>query len=68
MYDWIWNPLATEYALSSDFDDRWRSGGSVDEICTEAHIDPESILARIEKFVKEREKRLGELRKGLGTA
>ena len=32
MYDWFFNPLAAEYAMTPDFDDRWRTGGSVDEI------------------------------------
>jgi transketolase len=64
-YDWIYNPLAAEYAMSSDHDDRWRTGGSVDEICTEAKIDPPSILAGIERFVRDRPKRLQALRGGL---
>ena len=66
-YDWIFNPIATEYALSSDWDDRWRTGGSVDEICTEAHIDPEGIVAGIERFVNDRPQRLARLSEGLGA-
>jgi transketolase len=64
-YDWIWNPLAEEYAMSSDRDDRWRTGGSVDEICTEAGIDPAGLLTGIERFVKERKSRLERLERGL---
>jgi transketolase len=65
MYDWIYNPLATEYAMSSDFDNRWRTGGNLDEVIEEAHLDPENLLEGIERFVKDREKRLKTLRAGL---
>ncbi len=58
MYDWIFNPLSSKYAMSSDFDDRWRSGGNLDEVIAEAHLDPENLLAGIERFVKDRPERL----------
>ncbi|MFQ5696460.1 MAG: transketolase, partial [Terriglobia bacterium] len=47
--DWSFNPLAGEYALSSDADNRWRTGGTVDDVLEEAHLDPASILAGIER-------------------
>ena len=31
MKDWNFNALADRYAMSSDWDDQWRPGGSVDE-------------------------------------
>ncbi len=65
MYDWIFNPLAVSYAMSSDFDDRWRTGGNLDEVIAEAHLDPASIADGIEKFATDRPKRLETLRKGL---
>ena len=68
MRDWVFNPLADEYALSSDFDDRWRTGGSVDEICTEAHIDPEAIAAGVIRFARDHEQRMARLEKMLGAA
>ncbi len=67
MYDWIFNPLATQYAMSSDFDDRWRTGGNLDEVIAEAHLDTDSIVAGIERFVRDREKRLETLKSGLNT-
>jgi transketolase len=67
MYDWLFNPLATEYAMSSDFDNRWRTGGNLDEVIEEAHLDPESLLTGIERFVKDRQKRLKALRAGLDS-
>lgn len=52
MHDWLFNPLAEEYALSADWDNRWRSGGTVEEVLEEAHLSPEWILSGIERFVK----------------
>ncbi|MCL4535897.1 MAG: transketolase [Bacteroidetes bacterium] len=58
MRDWGVPPANEEYALSSDWDNRWRTGGSVDELTEEAHISPNWILAGIERFARDREKRL----------
>jgi len=30
MRDWIDHPIVAEYSLTSDWDDRWRTGGTVD--------------------------------------
>jgi transketolase len=66
--DWIANPVVAEYSLTSDWDDRWRTGGSVDEVVDEAHLSPKHILDGIERFVREREKRLGALRSAVEAA
>ncbi len=58
MQDWLPNHVAEGYSLSSDWDDRWRTGGSVDEVLAEAHLSQEFILKGIERFVRERESRL----------
>jgi transketolase len=63
MRDWAGGPLAREYSLSSDWDDRWRTGGSVAEVIEEAHLDEAHILAALERFAGERAERLGRLRK-----
>jgi transketolase len=63
MRDWADGPLVREYSLSSDWDDRWRTGGSVDEVIEEAHLDEAHILAALERFATERTERLGRLRK-----
>ena len=39
MHDWLPHRIAEEYALCADRDDRWRTGGSVEEITAEAGID-----------------------------
>lgn len=50
MSDWIWSQETAEYTLSSDFDNRWRTGGTVDEVIAEAHLDVESIKQGILRF------------------
>ena len=58
MHDWLPHRVAEEYAMSSDWDNRWRTGGSVEELKKEAHIDPESLWAGIQRFASERRQRL----------
>jgi transketolase len=65
MFDWLKNPIASEYTLSPDWDDRWRTGGTVDEVMEEAHLSPKHILEGIERFVRDREKRLARTRRHL---
>ena len=56
---WLWTAHTTsfKYAMGSDWDDRWRTGGSGEEVIAEAKIDAESLLAGINKFITDREKR-----------
>jgi len=61
MHDWIFNPLADRYALSSDWDDRWRPGGGLEDVCADAGIDPESIARGVIAFAEDHEDRMGEL-------
>jgi len=68
MRDWADGPLAREYSLSADFDDRWRTGGTVDEVMSEAHLGPEQILCAIERFVAERGRRLRRWQEWLDAA
>ena len=62
MRDWVDGPIAEEYSLSSDWDDRWRTGGTVDEVLDEAHLGPEHMVAAIERYVADRPERLRRLR------
>ncbi|MBD3305979.1 transketolase [candidate division KSB3 bacterium] len=57
MHDWIAHTFSEQYAMSADWDNRWRTGGSVEELCEEAHLSPEWLLKGIEKFAREREQR-----------
>jgi transketolase len=68
MNDWADGPLVREYSLSSDWDDRWRTGGSVDEVIAEAHLDQESILSALSRFAAERPFRLARIREELDEA
>jgi transketolase len=61
MHDWLPHKIAESYAMSPDFDHRWRTGGSVDELKVEAHIDPEHLLEGMQRFAKDRAKRLKQL-------
>jgi transketolase len=61
MHDWICNKVAEEYSLSSDWDDQWRGGGSLDTVIEDARLSPAWILKGIERFVKERKLRLKRL-------
>lgn len=53
MHDWIYDKKAERYTLSSDWDNRWRTGGTVGEVLDEAHLTPEWILKGIKRFVSE---------------
>ncbi len=56
-------PLTDDYSLTSDFDNSWRSGGLEPEVIAEAHLDPGSILAGVERFANERERRMADQRR-----
>ncbi len=62
MVEWVSGPEARSYSLSPDWDDRWRTGGSVEEIADEAHLSPAHILAAIERFAAERAARRARFR------
>lgn len=68
MYDWVANPIVAEYSLTSDWDDRWRTGGTVDEVVAEGHLSPDHLLAGIERFARERPERLRRLREAVAAA
>lgn len=61
MHKWIANPIVQEYSLSSDWDNRWRTGGTLDEVIEEAHLDTKHVFEAIEKFVRDRDKRLSRI-------
>ena len=68
MHDWLYNKIGEEYALSSDWDNRWRTGGTIDEVLEEAHLSPKWIIEGITRFVKDRSRRLGRLAVSIGVA
>jgi transketolase len=68
MHDWLFNKIAEEYALSADWDNRWRTGGAVAELLEEAHLSPRWLLDGIERFARDREARLSRLQAELDMA
>jgi transketolase len=58
MHDWLFNKVSEEYAMSADWDNRWRTGGMLEELVEEAHLSPGWLLAGIERFVQDRDSRL----------
>ncbi len=61
MTDWSATRISDEYALTPDRDDRWRTGGAVEEVYREAGLAPEQILEGLIRFARDREARLGRL-------
>ena len=60
-------PLTDAYSLTSDWDNQWLTGGLELEVIAEAHLDPKSIFAGIERFAREREQRIAGQRELLGS-
>ena len=65
MKNWISNRVVQDYSLSPDFDNRWRTGGSVDEIIAESKLDSQSLLEGIKRFANERNDRLTRLHQSI---
>jgi transketolase len=61
MRDWVTHRIADEYAMSPDFDNRWRTGGSPAEVYEEAHLSPDHLIAGITRFVEARDERLARI-------
>jgi transketolase len=59
-------PLTDAYSLTSDWDNQWLTGGLEPEVIAEAHLDPKSIFAGVERFARERELRIASQREMLG--
>jgi len=68
MRGWIFNELNAGYALSADWDNRWRTGGTIDEVLEEAHLSPAWILHGIRRFVQDKDERLNRLRAAVDAA
>ena len=50
--------LTDAYSLTADWDNQWLTGGPEADVIAEAHLDPESIFAGVQRFARERPKRL----------
>jgi hypothetical protein len=48
--------------MTSDWDNQWLTGGLEPDVIAEAHLDAASILAGVQRFATDREKRIGRQR------
>lgn len=53
MVTWIKNQHVANYSLSLDFDNLWRTRGSVDQIISESKLDSINVLKVIYHFSEE---------------
>jgi transketolase len=67
MHDWLYTRIGEEYALSADWDDRWRTGGTLEEVLEEAHLSGEHILKGVKRFADSRPERLARLKARAGS-
>lgn len=68
MNPWIFNRVAQEYALTADWDDQWRTGGTVDEVLDEGHLTPEWLLEGMRRFARDKAERIRRLREQVEAA
>ena len=54
--------LTDEYSLTADQDNVWLTGGTEADVIAEAHLDADSIFARVQRFAQERPTRLSRQR------
>jgi transketolase len=50
--------LTDAYSLTADWDNQWLTGGLEADVIAEAHLDPDSIFAGVQRFAEERPRRL----------
>jgi len=53
---------ADAYSMTSDWHDRWLTGGLEADVIAEAHLDADSVFAGVKRFADERGARLDECR------
>ena len=58
MSNWTKYLIVKEYSVSADWDNRWRSGGTLDDVIDEAHLSAEWQWKAITRFANERKERL----------
>jgi transketolase len=51
-------PFTDRYSLTSDWDNQWLTSGLEPDVIAEAHLDPDSIFAGIQRFANDRKERL----------
>ncbi len=61
MGPWLYSQVSADYAHGADFDDRWRTGGRLEEVLDEAGLTSENLLQVMVRFADERDARLARL-------
>jgi transketolase len=59
------NAISGDYAVCADWDDNWRSGGTLDEVLEEARLTPEWIMKGIRRFCDDYELRMEGIRRAV---
>jgi transketolase len=54
--------LTDAYSLTADQGDHWLTGGLEADVIAEAHLDPDSVFAGVQRFAQERAQRLSRQR------
>jgi len=62
MQDWIYNKCNESYAMTPDWDNRWRTGGRLEDVMDESHLSSKWIFEGIKRFGEEGEQRLNLIR------
>ena len=52
MNNWILDLTVQKYSISIDFDNRWTTWGSIDQIVKESQLDLESIFNGVKNLLK----------------
>ncbi len=65
MGSWMRHPIVKEYSISSDWDNRWRSGGTLDDVIEEAHLSADWQWKGIQKFAADRSVRMDAIRNAI---
>ena len=54
--------MTDDYSLTADQENVWLTGGTEADVIAEAHLDPDSIFAGVQRFAQERHQRLSRQR------
>ena len=60
-------PLTDAYSFTSDWDNQWLTGGLEADVIAEAHLDPDSVFAGVQRFADQRAARLQAQRAALDS-
>lgn len=65
MSNWIKHPIVKTYSVSPDWDNRWRSGGTLNDVIDESRLSAHWQMDAIQKFANDRDLRLDRIKSTL---